>query len=255
MVDAGAEDPALSGDSGVDDAERRFQELYGPWEPAPVEDLRAWLGSWDRPWWLAGGYAIDAFTGTTRPHADVDVGIFRRDVPALHDHLGDRFHLWSAGSGSLRPLRYPEAGIDPPEFPTWAGQLWVRRRSTEPWLIDVLTTRDRDGAWTCRLDPDLAVPLGEAVWVPETGRFAGLRVLRPEYVLAHKARHDNAKDRDDLERALPLLDDGSRTALLDLVATAHPGHAWLAAIADAVPSTPSPDPPDRTRPDEHRSGP
>ena len=226
--------PGVAG-GGNNDAERVFQELYGPWKPASIEDIRDWFGSWDRPWWLVGGFAIDAFTGTPRTHGDIDIGIFRRDVPALHDHLGGQFHLWSAGSGSLRPLLYPEAGIDSPELPAWAGQLWVRRRSTEPWLVDVLTAKDRDGRWTSRLDPGVALPIEDVVWIPETGRFAGLRVLRPEFVLAYKARHDTEKDRVDLERTLPLLDTRSRESLHDLVATAHPGHVWLPMIADATP--------------------
>lgn len=217
--------------TGGDDEERVFQERYGPWAPASSDDLRRWFARWGRPWWIAGGYAIEAFTGRTRFHGDIDVAVFRRDVPALQEHLGGEFHLWSVGSGSLRPLLFPSAGIHTAELPKWAGQLWLRRRSTEPWLVDVLTTKDRDGRWTCRLDPDLALPLEEVVWVPRSGSWAGVRVLRPEFVLAHKARHDKPKDQADLEWTLPLLDARSRTMLSDLIARAHPGHSWLERIA------------------------
>ncbi|MCO8128071.1 hypothetical protein NHL50_12725 [Acidimicrobiia bacterium EGI L10123] len=181
---------------------------------------------------MIGGYAIEAFTGTTRLHGDLDIAVFRRDVPALQEHLGGQFHLWSVGSGSLRPLLFPDAGIHAPELPNWAGQVWIRRKSTEPWLIDVVTTKDRAGMWTSRLDPDLALPLEDVVWVPEEGPFAGMHVQRPEFVLAHKARHDNPKDRSDLQLTLPLLDGRARAVLCDLLARWHPGHEWLRKIAD-----------------------
>jgi hypothetical protein len=192
----------------VDQAERAVQERCWPWAPASVDDIRRWFGDWARP--------------------------------ALHEHLGGRFHLWSVGSGSLRPPLFPAAGIHTAELPQWAGQVWVRRRSTEPWLVDVVTTKDRDGRRTSRLDPDLALRLEEVVWVPEAGGpLAGVRVQRPEFVLAHKARHGEPKDQTDLESTLPLLDARALASLHDLVARAHPGHPWLARIASHTTTPPT----------------
>ena len=37
--------------------------------------------SLDAPWWIVGGWAIDAFTGRPREHHDIDVGFFRADLP------------------------------------------------------------------------------------------------------------------------------------------------------------------------------
>src|SRR3954465_2185701 len=43
-----------------------------------------------RPWWSAGGWAIDlALSQATREHADVEIALFREDQPALREYLVD----------------------------------------------------------------------------------------------------------------------------------------------------------------------
>ena len=48
-----------------------------------------------------GGWAVEAFSGVHRKHHDVDVAIFKYDVPALLDLVGDRYDVWSVSSGSF----------------------------------------------------------------------------------------------------------------------------------------------------------
>lgn len=51
------------------------------WRAAHPSDATNPFASSKAPWWIAGGWALDLFRGTpTRPHADLDVGVFRRDV-------------------------------------------------------------------------------------------------------------------------------------------------------------------------------
>jgi len=51
------------------------------WRPATPIEVLEWLSPLSEPWWIAGGWALDLFVGqVTRPHGDIDVGIFRRDV-------------------------------------------------------------------------------------------------------------------------------------------------------------------------------
>ena len=75
---------------------------------------------------MVGGWAAEAFSGVHREHHDVDVAIFKYDVPALLDLVGDRYDVWSVGSGALRPIN--EAWPEPPPD---TGQVWLagpRRR-------------------------------------------------------------------------------------------------------------------------------
>jgi hypothetical protein len=209
----------------VDAAEREFQRLYGAWAATTPTDAAALLEGVAAPWWVSGGWAIDAFTGRSRAHKDVDVTLFRRDVPALRRHVAGRFHLWAVGSGALRPLDDAR-----PRMPGWAGQLWVREHATAPWVLDVLLNPGGPRRWVFKRDHSVSFPLQEATWVASDG----IRYLRPELVLAHKLRHARPEDDDDLEVTLPLLDAEARARLDDIVSLVEPSHRWRASIDAAA---------------------
>ena len=84
--------------------EHWFNRTYGPWQPFDVDGARAFFDGFDRPWWLVGGYAIEAFTGALREHEDIDVSMLACDAPSLREHVGDRWDLWTNVSGRIRPM-------------------------------------------------------------------------------------------------------------------------------------------------------
>jgi hypothetical protein len=198
-----------------------FFRRYGPWDPLDPPGLAAFMAGFERPWWIVGGWAIDAFTGAAREHEDVDLSILACDVPAFRAHVGDRWHLWSNHGGTLRPLdeRFPEV-LDV------ESQIWVREHALAPWVIDLPITPDRDGLWTSKRMPEHVAPVDEVTWVAGTG----IRYLDPEIVLHYKARLGRAKDDRDLARTLPLLSGDRRAWLRDAVRRTEPGHPWLEVL-------------------------
>jgi hypothetical protein len=210
MPDAGAE-------------EREFQRLWGPWEDATPARAATLMEGFRRPWWISGGWAIDAFTGIERPHKDVDVAIFRRDVAELRRHVHGRYDLWSAGSATLRPLD------DEHPLPRWAGQVWMREHALAPWVADVVLNPGGPRRWVFKRDRRISLPLEEATWVAADG----IRYLRPELVLAHKLRHTRVLDDRDLAAALPLLDVDAAAFLLELVRRSDPAHRWRRPLEEA----------------------
>jgi hypothetical protein len=195
--------------------ELAFQRLYGPWEHYPPARARELFEPIGIDWWIAGGYAIEAFTQVPRPHEDIDVSIFRCDVPALRTALEGRMHIWSAGDG-LRPV-----DDDHPEPRDVADQVWLREHALSPWRVDVVLNPDRDGRWVSRRDPEFDAPLDEVTWAGD-----GVRYLRPEIVLSFKARLARPKDERDFAVTLPMLDDAARTWLADYLARKEPDHPW-----------------------------
>jgi hypothetical protein len=203
----------------LDDEE--FERLYGPWDafdPAGVQEL---LAGFAGPWWVVGGWAIEAFSGVRRRHEDIDVVIFRRDLPLLLDLVRGRYDVWSAGAGMLRPIN--EEWPDPhPE----AGQVWLREHAQAPWVLDCLINEDRDGLWVSRRE-DAVAPLEEITWVREDG----IRFQVPEVVLHHKALQDQPKDRADRDAAWPLMSEDQRAWLregvLRVYGAEHPWLAWM----------------------------
>ena len=205
----------------VDDPEEAaFQRRYGPWQPWTPQQAAGVLADWTEPWWVAGGWALEAFAQRERPreHEDIDVAIFRRDVPSLQAYLDPGYHCWAIGHRQLRPI--DETSSD---MPDWADQVWLREHAWQPWVADVVTTLDEDGRWVFRRDPAVTAPLDEVTWVDTDG----IRYMNPEIVLAYKAKLGRPKDDGDLAAALPRLDDDQRRWLRETVARLHPDHRWL----------------------------
>lgn len=200
-----------------------FERIYGPlqpWTPAEAAEVLAGL---DVTWWVAGGWAIEAFTGVTRPHEDIDLSVFRRDLPVLRTYLEPRFHLWAVGDEGLLHLAPGRA------MPDSAEQVWVREHALAPWSCEFLLNRDVDGRWQSKRDTSFSAPLDTVTWERD-----GVRYLAPELVLSHKVASGRPKDDDDLTAALPLLTPRQRDVLADFVRAHAPEHPWRARLDAAT---------------------
>jgi hypothetical protein len=93
----------------VDDAE--FFRWYGPWTQLLPSEIAQLLAGMAAPWWIVGGWAIEVFTGQSREHEDIDVAIFRGDLPIVLGHLLPNYCVWSNLGGTLRPLWTPDMKI------------------------------------------------------------------------------------------------------------------------------------------------
>jgi hypothetical protein len=203
----------------VDDEE--FYRWYGRWEPMDPPAVAELMAGFPRPWWIVGGWSIDAFTGVPREHEDLDLSILGCDVPAFRAHLGDAWTPWSNDGGTLRPLsdRFPEVlNVE--------SQVWLRRSAADPWVLDLPITPDRDGLWTNKRDADHLLPVEEATWVAANG----IRYLRPEITLLYKAVVHRPKDDRDLAVTWPLLSADRQAWLRDAVDRLYPDHPWLSSM-------------------------
>ena len=195
-----------------------WERLYGRYDCLDPAGMAAFFDGFERPWWVVGGWAIEAFTGAPREHEDVDVSILGCDVPALREHVGKSWQLWNIADGALRPLTDHWPDVMHPE-----SQIWGRRDAASPWAFDLPLTPDRDGLWTNKRLPDHVAPVEDVTWVAADG----IRYLNPEIVLLYKSRLERVKDARDLDRTWPLLDEPARAWLREKVARLHPDHAWL----------------------------
>ncbi|UFN45886.1 nucleotidyltransferase domain-containing protein [Nocardioides okcheonensis] len=206
-----------------DEAEQAaFERLWGAWRALDPAGLKDFMADYDREWWVVGGWAIDAFTGQHRPHDDIDAVIWRRDLPRLRELVGERHHVWAAGSGMIRPVT-----DEWPEPHPGAGQVWLRDHALAPWFLDCLLSEDMDGLWVSRRDPDHVAPLADVTWVADDG----IRYMRPEVVLHHKARPSRTKDAADLAVAWPLLGATEQDWLREAVRRERADHPWLERMA------------------------
>ncbi|THV37771.1 hypothetical protein FAB82_20150 [Glycomyces buryatensis] len=195
--------------------------MYGPWQDHTPADAAALLSDYPGLWWIAGGWAIEAFTGVPRQHGDLDVSIPRSDASLLHEYLADRFDVWAADSDTLRPL----VGQADTALPATCENLWLRRSGADPWEYDVILMDATRSTWHYKRDERVSRRTDEILW--NTG---GINYLRPEIQLLHKAPGLRPKDQEDFNASLPLLDDVARTWLRSALELAHPGHPWLTEL-------------------------
>ena len=210
----------------MDEAE--VTRIYGGWAARTPRDAADLLADYPGRWFVAGGWAIEAFTGVARPHGDLDVGVLRRDLPLLRRHLAGRLDAWVPVPPALVLLAPDDRPDEPFErvLPEDGEQLWLRAGGDQPWQYDVLLTPGTEQEWVFKRDPGVRLPWARAVW-----RRDGVDHLAPEVQLLHKARALRDKDRADLEATLPHLDRSRRAWLRSALGSVHPEHPWIPRLA------------------------
>src|SRR5919107_870355 len=108
-------------------------------------------------WFIVGGWAIDLYLGrVTRPHGDIEIGVFRADQEALQRHL-EGWELRKAAGGELSLWRRGEFL----ELPV--HEIHCFNESAEPARLEVLLN-ERDGReWVYRRDARIRRPLDRCV--------------------------------------------------------------------------------------------
>lgn len=191
--------------------------LYGPWHSRTVGDVVELFEGYAGPWWIAGGWAIEAFTGISRPHSDIDPSIPRSDAHLLRAHLLGRLDVWAATRGDLLPLVNPARLV-----PNTCSNLWLRADGASPWEYDVILMDTTPAQWTYERDPRVTLAFDEILWTKE-----GVNYLRPEVQLLHKAPGLRPQDQLDFDAARSSLTEEASAWLRSALETAHPGHPWI----------------------------
>jgi hypothetical protein len=186
------------------------------WTPSEVARR---LDGLDAPWCVAAGWALDLFRGSqTREHGDIEVAI----PAASFAEVRDRFPGYvfdGAGSGRIWENATPEVlGA--------VHQTWLRDPATGDYLLDVFREPHDGDTWICRHDETIRLPYSGIVHHSHDG----IPYLAPELVLLFKAKHARPKDQADFDATVPHLRPAQRETLAELLAHAHPGHAWLADL-------------------------
>jgi len=189
----------------------------------PVRKIAAIMHGFGKPWFVAGGWAVDLFLGReTRAHEDIEVSIFRRDQEAI----------WRQFSGWAMDKIVP--GGDPKRQP-WRGE-WLRppvheihagRAGGELHEVEILLDEAWADTWRFRRNLAVSRPVAEI----GLRNVEGIPFLAPEIVLLYKAKDPRPHDEQDFRCALPALDEPRRRWLEEALRVAHPRHPWLDALA------------------------
>ena len=190
----------------------------GPWQPLRLTATVEMFSDAPFRWWMSGGHALELHVGRSwRDHDDIDVGVMRRDVPALRSIL-DRWDVRVAAAGRL--LAWSGEAL---EIGLHQNNLWCRRTSDGPWQLDVTIGEGDDEGWMYRRDPRIRFPWSEAV----VRTANGIPYLAPDLQLLFKAKNPRAKDDLDAQVVIPELDQMRRDRLRWMLPSSHPWHSHL----------------------------
>ena len=179
------------------------------------------MSGFERPWWFAGGWAIELFAGRKlRQHEDIEIGVLRHDQVRLRDHLCDwqwckAVMIDNAGAWVEWPT---DDNIELPLF-----QLKAQRADDE---IEFMLNDDENGHLICRRNHAITLPLDRAI----RHTSAGIPYLAPEMQLLYKAKHHREKDESDFTAAMQLMSDEQRRWLKHALQLWDANDRWLTRL-------------------------
>ena len=182
-----------------------------------LEGVARLMSTYRRPWWIAGGWAIDLYVDRiTRPHDDVDVAVLRNDQDALQRHLAG-WRLTKVVAGTHEPWAAGERLNLP------VHQVHARCGHQE---VEFLFNDVAADTWRFRRNEAVCLPLADLT--VQTQR--ALPALCPEVVLLYKAKAPRDRDHEDFQLVLPKLRSEAKSWLAAALAECHPGHPWRAQL-------------------------
>ena len=198
----------------------RTETPWGPWEPLPPGDVADIFARAPFQWWLAGGYALEAFVGQAyREHADIDIGLRHGDQRGAREYLSEWDLHCADPPGTLRPWAPGES------LAAEIHDIWVRRDSQDAWGFQLMFDHHEGNEWVYRRDPRVRRPLSSITWHRD-----GVAYLAPEVQLLYKSRAPRLRDTLDFETVWPRLNGEQREWLRSTLLTTDATNPWLEAL-------------------------
>lgn len=193
------------------------------WQPLTIDEIVERFDGFDVDWWVAGGYAIDLFLGwETRPHADVDIELFRSDRESLFDVFAG-WDLHVVSDGALVPWSEGEP-LDDAVFGVWG-----RPTADDAWAIEVILASGDARTWRFRRDPEISLPRPRL-----TAERDGVPYCTPEVQLLYKAKQSRPKDDIDFTRCLHHMTMEQKAWLRDAIVRGRREHPWIAVLESSM---------------------
>ncbi len=191
-----------------------------------VLKIKKLMTGFKKPWFIAGGWAIDLFIGhPTREHQDIEIAIFRKDQRAIRSHLIG----WE-----LRKVIPKKGQIYPREL--WAEDEWLelpihqieaQRIGSDRDPLEILLNESSGELWRFRRNMEITRPIERIGMRSEDG----IPFIAPEIALLYKAKAPSIKrNEDDFYRAVDLLGEERRLWLKKAIEICHPEHHWLESL-------------------------
>ncbi|MCF7687739.1 MAG: hypothetical protein K9N01_05495 [Cephaloticoccus sp.] len=153
------------------------------WQPLSVEALKEELRGFP-DWVLCGGHAVARITGEdTRPHGDIDVGVFRSQLKDCLNVLGrERVQLCRHGA---------HVAWEGGEVPVDVHDIWITDCEQKYWVLQVMVFDDEGDRVIYRRDRRISWPKAH-----HAIEIEGLRVLNPLVGFLFKTNKSRLEDKE-----------------------------------------------------------
>ena len=176
------------------------------------------LEKFERPWFVAGGWALDLFLGrVTRDHSDFEIAVFREDQLELQRVLkGWRIELSAReGRRAWRPGEWLALPVH--ELHAYDG---------ENSHVEFLLNEKSGSDWVFRRDETIRREISAlSMYTDEGTPFLG-----PEIVLLYKAGQGRDRDELDMRQVRDRLAGSRREWLCRALRLHLPDHPWISQL-------------------------
>lgn len=177
-----------------------------------------WMVGYGRQWGIAGGWAIDLFTGNqTREHSDIEIAISREDQHRLRNYLTD-WKFEKAVNGKLTNW-----GNETLVLPI--HELHGKHLNSED-ALEVLLNEFEKGKWVFRRESQITYPASSTFLISSLG----IPILHPVIVLLYKAKNTREKDHADFIVVKDTLNVQDKKWLCQALDIHIPGHPWISEL-------------------------
>jgi len=179
--------------------------------------IAALMQNFQSDWFIVGGWAIDLYLEEiSRPHADIEIAIFRRDQIALQNYLNE--WILQKMENSVPSVWNRNEFLELP-----VHEIHCYHETNEPPNFEILLNESNADEWIYRRNKKVTKLLTEICLATNSG----IRFLRPEIVLLYKSKNPRAKDEQDFEAVVKRLDAESKKWLANALAICDSKHRWL----------------------------
>ena len=179
------------------------------------------LNNFSKPWYIAGGWAIELYLGkVTRVHEDIEITIFRQDQRELYDYLND-WVLDKVIPGQYKRERWlPNEWLSLPIHEIHATSPSKENSKSN---FEILLNESDRLSWYFRRNQQVKRLLYK---IGKIG-YQGIPYLSPEIVLLYKAKEPTASDFHDFIQTIDLLTIEERTWLSQAIRDCYQSHPWF----------------------------
>ncbi len=189
------------------------------WSPLTVLSVAKIFEKANFPWWIAGGYAIEAAVGNKiREHADIDVLVLRCDQADVHQYLR-QWECWAADPPGR--LRYWNANET---LNNAIKDIWCRKSPEDSWRFQLMLADVSGHYWVSRYDGHVKASLDDITRIDSDG----VHYLAPHIQLYYKAKSPRSKDQLDFDAVVGMMSAKERAWLHQAISTSFSkSHDWL----------------------------